>query len=38
MNTFARLVRAILGTTAIADRKLEWGAELEILGVVVRSA
>ena len=35
MLTFARLVRAILGPSSIADRKLECGAALVILGMRV---
>ncbi len=33
MNIFARLVRLLLGETAIAQQKLECGHELVILGV-----
>ena len=32
-DCIARLVRLLLGSTAIADRKLEYGASLVILGV-----
>ena len=35
MNCFARLVRLLLGDSAIAERKLECGEELEVLGVIV---
>jgi len=35
MQAFARLVRVLLGTEAIADRKLEFGASLVVLGVHV---
>jgi len=36
MNCFARLVRALLGSTAISERKLEHGPELVVLGLDVR--
>ena len=35
MNCFARFVRLLLGTSAIADRKVECGASLVVLGVQV---
>ena len=35
MGCFARLVRLLLGSSAIADRKLEYGATLVVLGVEV---
>ena len=35
MQCFARLVRALLGDSAVADRKLDSGKSLEILGVVL---
>jgi len=35
MKCFARLVRLLLGPSAISDRKLAFGASLEILGVEV---
>ena len=35
MYCLARLVRVLLGTTAIADRKLEFGASLVVLGITV---
>ena len=35
MQCFARLVRALLGDSAVADRKLDSGNSLEILGVVL---
>ena len=35
MKCFARLVRLLLGQTAIAQRKLECGAGLTILGVEI---
>ena len=36
MGCFARLVRALLGATAVADRKLECGHELTVLGMLVQ--
>ena len=36
MLIFARLVRLLLGESAVAERKLECGRELVILGVKVR--
>ncbi len=38
MQIFARLVRLLLGETAIAEHKLECGLELVILGVKVSPA
>ena len=35
MTCFARLVRAVLGTDAIAESKLGWGNPLHILGVTI---
>ena len=35
MHIFARLVRMLLGETSIAERKLECGLELVVLGVLV---
>ena len=35
MQCFARLVRAILGPTAVSAKKLDYGRELVILGVRV---
>ena len=35
MQCMARLVRILLGFEAIADRKLEWGATLVVLGVQI---
>jgi len=35
MQCMARLVRVLLGSEAIADRKLEWGATLVVLGVQI---
>ena len=35
MECFARLVRAVLGLTAISERKLEYGDSLVILGMMV---
>jgi hypothetical protein len=35
MNCFARLVRALVGTSAMADEKLGFGPSLEILGVQI---
>jgi hypothetical protein len=35
MQIFARLVRLLLGSTAIADRKLEQGSYLTVLGMTV---
>ena len=35
MKAFVRLIRAILGPTSIADRKVECGSTLTILGVEV---
>ena len=35
MDIFARLVLLLLGETAVADRKLECGSSLTILGVDV---
>ena len=35
MQCFARLVRAVLGESAVADRKLEFGDSIEILGVIL---
>ena len=35
MNCLARLVRALLGSTAVANRKLEYGASLLVLGIVL---
>ena len=35
MQCLARLVRLLLGATAIADRKLECGASLVVLGVQI---
>ena len=37
MNCFARVVRVLLGKSAIADRKLECGCELVVLGVQMAS-
>lgn len=37
MNVFARLVRLLLGQTAIAERKLEHGSVLVVLGMQARS-
>jgi hypothetical protein len=36
MATFARLVRLLLGETAVAERKLEFGHVLAVLGIVVQ--
>ena len=36
MHTFARLVRLLLGPTAIAQSKLECAAELIVLGVELK--
>ncbi len=36
METFARLVRLLLGSSAISDQKLEYGCQLLILGMKVR--
>ena len=36
MDMFARMVRALLGPTAVSERKLECGRELEVLGILVR--
>ncbi len=33
MTCFARLVRLLLGADAIADRKLEYGTQLLVLGM-----
>ena len=35
MQCFARLVRALLGGTALRAEKLDWGLELEVLGLRV---
>ena len=35
MQCFARLVRLLLGCTSIADRKLEFGSSLLVLGMCV---
>ena len=35
LECFVRLVRALLGPTAIADSKVESGIELVILGIMV---
>ena len=35
MLCFARLVRCVLGSCAIADKKLEWGMPLTILGLSI---
>ena len=35
MQCFARLVRALLGESALSDRKLAFGESLEILGVIL---
>ena len=35
MNCFARLVRALLGNSAMADEKLGFGPSLEVLGVQI---
>ena len=35
MNCFARLVRALLGDSAMADEKLGFGQSLEVLGVQI---
>ncbi len=36
MTIFARLVRLLLGRSAIADRKLEFGCNLTVLGMAVK--
>ena len=36
MQLFAKLVRLLLGHEAIAARKLEFGVDLVILGMLVR--
>ena len=36
MQVFARLTRLLLGQSAIADRKLEFGAQLPVLGMLVQ--
>ena len=38
MQIFARLVRVLLGESAVADHKLEYGSELVILGIKVCDA
>ena len=35
MELFARLVRMLLGHSAIADRKLDYGLNITILGIDV---
>ena len=35
MNCMARLVRALLGPDAVAERKMEFGSKLVILGIEV---
>ena len=35
MECFARLLRALLGATAAAEGKLEWGSSLVVLGMQV---
>ena len=35
MKVFARLVRALLGETAVSQKKLECGSELICLGILV---
>ena len=35
LQCVARLIRLLMGTEAIADKKLEWGSELVILGIQV---
>ena len=35
MDCLVRLVRALLGDDAIANHKIEWGAELVVLGMLV---
>ena len=35
LDTFVRLVRAVLGQSAIADSKVECGMNLVILGILV---
>ena len=35
MDTFARLVRACFGETAVSHRKLEWGNPLCVLGIMI---
>jgi len=37
LRTFVRLVRALLGSNAVADRKTDLGQTLVILGILVRS-
>ena len=36
MQCFARVVKALLGNSAIAEDKLECGSSLEVLGVVIK--
>ena len=36
LGTFVRLVRAVLGSSAVADAKTEFGPELVILGIQVQ--
>ena len=36
MDTFARLIRLLLGATAVSERKLECGHELVVLGILVQ--
>ncbi len=38
MMVFARLVRMLLGQTAVADKKLACGNALEILGIIVSAS
>ena len=37
LETFVRLIRAILGQDAVADRKVEYGKDLVILGIKARN-